>query len=189
MVPGAYYILFIHAALIWYTGHGYQGTGNWCFRDGRIKFKEIFKLYMDHFRDKLLYIVTDCCYSGQWVLELAKKLDKLSVAPCGHHARHHGIRIKIFTSCGPYETARDLTFMKHHVTNREIDGRTTFLVNKKIRFTDGTSQTTCYLDSTEVACFRPPTLPCNIHGISIRHDWNWDKQRHMKSVSGERNLV
>ena len=187
-------ILF-HAAMIWYTGHGYKGTGDWSFRNGRIKFKTIFKLYMDCFHGKLLYIITDTCYSGQWVLRLAEKLDSLSIPPCGHHARDHDIRIKIFASCGPDETAGDLKFMKHQVTNREVDGRTTFLVHKKVlrteenEFTPETSQTSCYLDSTEIACFRHPTVPCNRGRMSIRQNWKWGDLRHMKSISGERHLV
>ena len=51
-------------AVIYYTGHGEEGTGNWCFRDGIISIEE-FELLIP---PGGLYpiIISDCCYSGRW---------------------------------------------------------------------------------------------------------------------------
>ena len=50
--------------MLYYTGHGEIGTGNWCFADGTISIQEIFdKVPVD-----CIYpmIFSDACYSGHW---------------------------------------------------------------------------------------------------------------------------
>merc|ERR1712228_746511 len=57
---------------IYYTGHGETDTGNWCFSDGVISLKDVMKKYRIKRagnRDALNLII-DCCYSGDWALEL-----------------------------------------------------------------------------------------------------------------------
>ena len=51
-------------AVIYYTGHGEIGTGNWCFSDGTISIKDL----EDMTPPGCLYpfIISDCCYSGNW---------------------------------------------------------------------------------------------------------------------------
>ena len=50
--------------MIYYTGHGEIGTGNWCFADGTISIQEIF----DMVPVGCIYpmIFSDACYSGHW---------------------------------------------------------------------------------------------------------------------------
>ena len=50
--------------ILYYTGHGEIGTGNWCFSDGTISIQEILDM-----RPKGTYypmIFSDACYSGHW---------------------------------------------------------------------------------------------------------------------------
>lgn len=92
--------------LIWYTGHGEARSGNWVFKDGCLKFEDIYRLYRKYFKGRYLYIVTDCCHSGAWVVECARLLDKDGIK-CGHTAEHQRIYIKVFASCLPEEAAND----------------------------------------------------------------------------------
>ena len=50
--------------MLYYTGHGEIGTGNWCFADGTISIQEIF----DKVPGGCFYpmIFSDACYSGHW---------------------------------------------------------------------------------------------------------------------------
>ena len=50
--------------MLYYTGHGEVGTGNWCFSDGTISIQEIF----DEVPEGVYYpmIFSDACYSGHW---------------------------------------------------------------------------------------------------------------------------
>ena len=96
--------------MLWYTGHGVEDTGNWVFSNGTVSFSEIYDLYKKYFHGKLLYIVADCCYSGQWVQRLAEYLTSQGIGACGHRARQRGILIKLFAACLPHETARDGAF-------------------------------------------------------------------------------
>ena len=51
-------------AVIYYTGHGEVGTGNWCFMDGTMSIEEIEKLKPSGC--SYPFIISDCCYSGNW---------------------------------------------------------------------------------------------------------------------------
>ncbi|KAJ7388040.1 hypothetical protein OS493_040230, partial [Desmophyllum pertusum] len=50
--------------MLYYTGHGEIGTGNWCFADGTIGIQEI----VDSLPGETYYpmIFSDACYSGHW---------------------------------------------------------------------------------------------------------------------------
>ena len=50
--------------MLYYTGHGEIGTGNWCFEDGTISIQEIF----DKVPGGCYYpmIFSDACFSGNW---------------------------------------------------------------------------------------------------------------------------
>ena len=71
-------------------------------KDGCLKFENIYNLYMRCFKGRYLYIVTDCCYSGAWVEECAKLLDRDDIK-CGHDSKREKIYIKVFASCLPNE--------------------------------------------------------------------------------------
>ena len=82
-------------AVIWFTGHSQSGTGDWFFRDGTISFEEISDLYQTHFKHKVLHIISDCSFSGCWVLRAAAAWDSMGIPPCGHHTNECGILIKL----------------------------------------------------------------------------------------------
>ena len=57
--------------MLYYTGHGEIGTGNWCFADGTISIQEI----LDMLPEGTYYpmIFSDACYSGHWANFCLKK--------------------------------------------------------------------------------------------------------------------
>ena len=71
-----------------------------------MKFEDIYHLYKQFFTHRYLYIVTDCCYSGCWVEECARLMDKDGIK-CGHIAKRQGVYIKVFAACLPNEPAYD----------------------------------------------------------------------------------
>ena len=97
---------FSFTVLIWYTGHGEVMTGNWAFHDGFLKFEDLYYLYKKYFKGRYLYIVTDCCFSGAWVVECARLLDQEGITCC-HAAKEHQVYIKVFAACLPGESAYD----------------------------------------------------------------------------------
>lgn len=59
-------------AEIYYTGHGQENTGNWCFADDKVvTLKQIIDIVRS-ITCKTLWIYADCCYSGNWAVELAQ---------------------------------------------------------------------------------------------------------------------
>ena len=50
--------------MLYYTGHGERGTGNWCFQDGTISIQEIFDVVPED--EYYPMIFSDACYSGHW---------------------------------------------------------------------------------------------------------------------------
>ena len=50
--------------MLYYTGHGQVGTGNWCFNDGTISVEEILGLLPGGCYYPVLFC--DTCYSGNW---------------------------------------------------------------------------------------------------------------------------
>ena len=87
-----------------------RNTGDWCFRDGFITFRDIADLYMKHSRGQVLCLVPDCHSSGYWVVECAKFLDEQGVRPCGHSAREKGILLKVYASCKTGQDTAELCY-------------------------------------------------------------------------------
>ena len=102
----------VFTVLIWYTGHGEKDTGNWVFKDGCLTFEDIYDLYKRCFKGQYLYIVTDCCYSGSWVVECARLLDRDSIK-CGNNAKRQKVYIKVFAACLPNEQAYDKFYTQY----------------------------------------------------------------------------
>jgi len=50
--------------ILYYTGHGQTGTGNWCFSDGTLSIQEIEEDRPDGCDYPL--VISDACYSGHW---------------------------------------------------------------------------------------------------------------------------
>ena len=84
-------------AVIYYTDHGEEGTGNWCFRDGTISIEE-FELLISR-EGFYPIIISDCCYSGRWVDYCLKKgLIKYGVtclAACPYFSTAFDINTKV----------------------------------------------------------------------------------------------
>ena len=95
-------------AVIVYTGNSEKGTGNWCFMDGTITFRDIYDLYMMHYRGKRLMIVSDCSYSGCWITDCIDVLDSEGIPSCGHHTRNRGILLEVIASCEADKEAKML---------------------------------------------------------------------------------
>ena len=140
-------------AVISYLGHSEEDTGNWCFKDGTISFQEVFDLYRRCFIGRMLTIVSDCCYSGNWVIDCAKTLDRLGIPPCGHRARVQGILVKVFASCQPDQKATEPCHSVEAVT----------VLNERIVGTHAkelTQQRSARFDGTRLTCCRAPDSPC-----------------------------
>ena len=50
--------------MLYYTGHGEKGTGNWCFRDGKISLQTILDMHPKGTLHAMIF--SDTCYSGHW---------------------------------------------------------------------------------------------------------------------------
>ena len=138
--------LFYTTAVIHYYGNGRRNTGDWCFRDGCITFRDIASLYMKHSRGRVLTLVPDCHSSGHWVSECAKFLDEQGVRPCGHLAMEKGILLKVLAACERGQDTTELCYttraMKlkddgyvyHCVSGKELSPQQkAFSVNSKKR--------------------------------------------------------
>ncbi|XP_065903617.1 uncharacterized protein [Dysidea avara] len=157
-------------AMLYYTGYGEESTGNWCFKDGTITFQNIFTLYKKYLKGKLLYIATDCSYSGQWVVECAKCLDEMAIGACGHKTREQGILIKVWASCQPHQKACCHSFViQAGIEYLEIWNSTVAYYNKKLSNT----QTTYGCDFTRITCLENHTSPCQLPKISSSCSWRW----------------
>ena len=136
--------------LIWYTGHGEKKTGNWVLEGGCLKFEDIYNLYKKYFKGHYLYIVTDCCYSGAWVVECARLLDRDGIN-CSHAVKRERIYIKVFAACLPNEDARDKVYTTCKGVKAQKDGTKTviFAAHRKLPHKGhDDSQTTLGVDFT-----------------------------------------
>ena len=57
--------------MLYYSGHGEIGTGNWCFDDGTISIQEIFDMVPKGCYYPMIF--SDACYSGHWANFCLKK--------------------------------------------------------------------------------------------------------------------
>ena len=154
------------AVFLVYLGHSEEGTGNWCFKDGTISFQEIFALYRKHCHGKLMSIMTDCCYSGQWTIDCAKTLDSLGIPPCGHRAREQGILVIVFASCQPDQKAAEPCYSVEGVTMND-DGTVT-VWSKQLA-----QQTPTWCDATKLTCYRGPDESCC--SDEALKNWTWQE--------------
>ena len=117
-------------------------------------------LYKRHCTNKLMTIVSDCSYSGQWVRECAKTLDSLGIPPCGHRARENGALVKVFASCQPNEAAVEPCYSVEAV--RVEDDGVVACTSKQL-----SQQRSMWFDSTVLVCCRTPDTPCP--HVAFRH--------------------
>ena len=156
-------------AWIYYTGYAEKGTGNWCFKDGTISFREIFDLYKKDLRGKLLYLYSDCCYAGNWVVECAKCLDEMGIGACGHQTIEEGMLFKVFTSCQPNQKAMLQRFVKEAISFYD-DSIHCYIIKE---FSN--SQIAYGCDFTQTMCMQTKGLSasCQLPDIPSQCAWKW----------------
>ena len=132
-----------------YFGPGKRNTGDWCFVDGFITFRDLAELYCSYFKGCILSIDTDCSYSGHWVKELLKFVDEQGVKPCGHSARDKGLLINVGASCKHNEIPYRLLYAIKSFTNDKNKGT---LVGKENRFEVAEEQHLSSIDPTRLRC-------------------------------------
>ena len=145
-----------------YYGNGRRDTGDWCFKDGFITFRDIADLYMKHSRGQELGIISDCHSSGRWVSECAKFLDEQGVNACGHSAREKGILLKVFTSCQTGQHSTELVY-----TLRGMQLREEYHHSRKYLFHFfskelNSQQKTLGVDFTDLRCGKRGEEKCDI---------------------------
>ena len=138
--------------VLYYIGAGRSGTGDWCFEDGFITFRDIAQLYLralsHNFRGRVLTIVSDCSYSGCWMRDCMEFLDEQGVQPCGHKAREMGIPIKVYASCRSTEIPTEYRYSASGMFNDSHTGWMVCWISKKLT----ESQTTDSINSSFLYC-------------------------------------
>ena len=147
-----------------------KGTGDWCFSDGFVSFREIMDLYTQHFRGRVLTITCDCSYSGSWVREAMVFMDEQGVGPCGHMAKEKGILVKVFASCLANEIPAELAFSTHCAENNMSTGNIGYTIgfhSKEIH----EGQHPSGLDFILVRCINKIDKPCTMAPGSTWEQW------------------
>ena len=161
--------------MIYYFGNGKRNTGDWCFKDGFITFKDITKSYMDSFGGRLLTVVTDCSHSGHWVKACMEFLDEQGVRPCGHSAVEKGILLKVYASCKPQQIAATPCFSVRAATNDKNNGVMAYYIGgMKLRET----QHTFGANFTQLRCgHKQIEEPC-----TLSPEFTWQKKSDSERV-------
>ena len=144
LIPNVY---IIFAVVLLYIGHGRRNTGDWCFQDGFITFRELAALYLLQLCGRALTVITDCSYSGCWVKDCMTFLDEQGVGPCGHAAKKKGILINVYAFCLSHQIPRKLAFSVKGCRNDKKE--------RKLIFASGPiadCQETNVMDFTNVRC-------------------------------------
>ena len=155
--------------MLHYYGNGRRNTGDWCFRDGFITFRDIADLYMKYSRGRVLTIVPDCHSSGRWVSECTKFLDEQGVKPCGHSAKEKGILLKVSAAC---RTGQDTAELCYTTRSMELgdDGYVYHLTGKEL----SVQQDTFGVDFTTMRCKKEEKEEC-----SIAPNFTWSTAREV----------
>lgn len=78
--------------VIYYTGHG-DTDGDWCFPGGYITFDDVENFHHTHSSGYVVTVISDCCFSGKWVEQSARKT-----------------KMNVFAASGPNTEAINLIF-------------------------------------------------------------------------------
>ena len=107
--------------LVWYIGHGADGTGNWFVGEhpppgfavsaaavdkSSITRRHILKLYRRFFTGGRLTIVSDCCHAGEWTRDKADQLPtgvEFGARPVAYSSKTHRGRLAIVAACAANE--------------------------------------------------------------------------------------
>ena len=172
--------LFFSTAHIWFMGHSEESTGNWCFRDGTISFKEIFTIYKQVQEEKgpllgaasaaegvnLLVVFSDCSYSGNWVHCCAEILDSEKIPPCGHQTSKRALKVRVHCSAKKNQRAQALCYSEKGILANKKDGEFSYQDVPLPR-----SQHPFSGDFTKLVCLREENEECRMEE-DIR-DWTW----------------
>ena len=158
-------------AVLHYYGNGRRNTGDWCFRDGYITFRDIATLYMKHSCGRVLVLVPDCHSSGHWVGECAKFLDEQGVRPCGHSATEKGILLKVYAACKTGQDAAELCYTTRAMELRD-DGFVYHWTGEEL----SDQQKTLRVNFTKMRCGKGKSEECSIASNST-----WSTAREVTS--------
>ena len=142
--------------ILHYIGPGRRATGDWCFCDGYISFRDIADLYTQHFTGRVLSIASDCSYSGKWIESCKEFLDEVGVQPCGHSAREKGIKLKVGCSCQPDQIGSSLIYSARGNGNDKNTGGKYVSYGYSI----APDQKTCGDNFTKLICGKAPDEEC-----------------------------
>ena len=135
---------------------------------------------MKHLRGKSLQIISDCSYSGNWIKECAKKLDKHGILSCGHHTRERGILLKIFTSCQPNEEATLLTHCRCGIRYSEVDKGVLVKYDEEIKLEQAQKgQNPMYIDFRHINCCELPENQCELESTCTWEDHLGNKREQV----------
>ena len=146
--PFLHLVPFAITVLIYYFGNGKRNTGDWCFKDGFITFRDIASLYQRFFCGGVLTIITDCSHSGCWVKDCTRYLDEQGVKPCGHSANANEVLLKVYASCRPGDVAATPCFSVQGVRNDKNTGQMSYYINTKLR----ENQHSFGINFTDITC-------------------------------------
>ncbi len=160
----------LFTVVLYYIGPGKRGTGDWCFSDGYITFMDVMGLYCTYLKGRVLTIVSDCSFSGNWVKMAMEFLDKQEIGPCGHVAQEKKVLIKVLASCKANEIPVERTFAIHCATNDKNSGQLLWnLTTGQI----GDNQHAYGIDFTQIRCKNNIDQPCTMHPGSTWRVWNY----------------
>ena len=163
--------------VLYYVGAGKRNTGDWCFQDGFITFRDIAQLYLltiSNMNGRVLTVVSDCSYSGHWVRDCMEFLDEQGVQPCGHRAREKGMLIKVYTSCKSNEIPTEYCYSMCGTDSDSNTGEISFWLAEQLL----TTQTTDGIDSSWLHC-KSKTIDqlCTLHS-----DYTWKTLREKERL-------
>ena len=128
-------------------------------------------IYIQHFRGRVLTIISDCSYSGSWVREAMAFMDEQGVGPCGHLAKERGILIKVLTSCLADEIPAELAFSTHCARNNTSTGIMCYIIDyRSDKIHNG--QHPSGLDFTHIQCKNKIDQPCTMAPESTWQKWS-----------------
>jgi len=128
-------------------------------------------LYQKHLTGKILCIVTDCCFSGQWIVECTKCLDSMKIGACGHQTREQGLLIKIYATCQPDQKVK----IHHYVSKKGIYYNDSVWLYYTKNLSD--TQTTHGFDFTRIKCLQldGSKASCRLSDIPAKCSWKWEQ--------------
>ncbi|XP_019863789.1 PREDICTED: uncharacterized protein LOC109592923 [Amphimedon queenslandica] len=126
---------------------------------------------MMHFRGKSLMIGSDCSYSGKWIHDCGKKLDKYGILSCGHKTRKQKILFKIFTSCQPHEEATLLTYSRKGIRYSKEDEGVLIKYDEEIKMEPAQKgQHPMHVDFRHIHCYKMPGDQCELDSTCTWED-------------------